>query len=169
MADWKNNVIPQGDIADALERVVSALDPTDTTKVDGYQLPQKRMAYVLDLLADKIEAEGGLYAKVPLHICTSAEYDHETLKPKIKNPDKDTFYLVPDDLSEDDMFIEWIYTGRRWEKFGTGGAAASYLSALSDVRLNDVTDGQTLVYNAELGKWVNDTFEVDCSDPGDFE
>ena len=28
---------------------------------------------------------------------------------------------------------------------------------------------QTLVYNAELGKWVNDTFEVDCSDPGDFE
>lgn len=38
-------------------------------------------------------------------------------------------------------------------KGGPGGA--STLSGLTDVDISNPTDGQTLVYNAESGKWVN--------------
>ena len=164
----KRNPIPQEDIADAIESIVKALDP-DSEPVTGYKIPEKRMAFSLYQLAEKIQTEGGLYAKVPVHVCSSSEYDHDTLKPKVKNPEKDTFYLVPDFTTSDDMFIEWIYTGRRWERWGSGGAIASYLSALADVRITDVADGQILVYNAQSEKWENTPVELDCYDESDFE
>lgn len=150
--------IPQTRIADALEEILALIDPDGQTTVDGYQLPQKRIAEMLTRLAKRIDDDGGIYAKVPTHICTSSEYDHETGKPTVKKPEKDTFYLVPDEtLGGDDMYVEWIYTGKKWERFGSGGTLASYLKGLSDVHIAAPVDGQTLVYDAELDKWVNST------------
>lgn len=38
---------------------------------------------------------------------------------------------------------------------GGGGGGSSTLAGLTDVDLTNPTDGQTLVYNATAGKWVN--------------
>lgn len=37
----------------------------------------------------------------------------------------------------------------------SGGGGSTTLSGLTDVDISNPTDGQTLVYNAESGKWVN--------------
>lgn len=41
------------------------------------------------------------------------------------------------------------------EDEGGGGGGSTTLSGLTDVDINNPTDGQTLVYNAESGKWEN--------------
>ncbi len=156
MAD-KNRQLPQAKIADALDSIVSAIDPEGSGSVEGYKLPQKRIAYILDKLAKKIDQDGGIYAKVPTHICTSGEYGVITGEPNIENPEKDVFYLVPNGTAGDDMFDEWIWDGEHWERFGSGGSLATALSTLSDVQIADIEDGQSLIYDAATGKWINAT------------
>ena len=152
-----NNRLPQAKIADALEGIVSAIDPEGSDGIEGYKLPQKRIAFILDRLAKKIDQDGGIYAKVPTHICTSGEYSVITGEPNIENPEKDTFYLVPNGTSGDDMFDEWIWDGEHWERFGSGGALATALAGLSDVQIANLEDGQSLIYDAATGKWINGT------------
>ena len=54
------------------------------------------------------------------HICSSLEYDSETRKPTVSNPDESTFYLVPAELeTSPDLFVEWIYVNNAWEMFGS--------------------------------------------------
>lgn len=54
------------------------------------------------------------------HICSSLEYDSETRKPTVSNPDENTFYLVPAEAEiSPDLFVEWIYVDNAWEMFGS--------------------------------------------------
>lgn len=152
-----NRRLPQAKIADALEEIVTAVDPDGGGGVPGYQLPQKRIAYILEKLAKKIDQDGGIYAKVPTHICTSGEYSVITGEPSVENPEKDVFYFVPNGSSSDDMFDEWIWDGEHWERFGSGGALATMLAELTDVQVNNLEDGQSLIYDATTGKWINGT------------
>ena len=48
------------------------------------------------------------------------------------------------------MYLDAIAKGG-----GGGGGGSSTLSGLTDVDISNPTNGQTLVYNAETGKWEN--------------
>ena len=155
--------LPQERIADALDYILKVIDPTWDGKVDGYYLPQNRMATQLEQLQVKIKEDGGIYAKVPIHICSSDEYNHRTGKPTIENPEANTFYLVPSGASSDDMFIEWIYNNDRWEKFGSsGGAFTASLGGLSDVELSSPEKNHALVYNPNTQTWINQELRSVC-------
>lgn len=88
------------------------------------QPPQSRVEALLQRLEDKIDeiSEGG--GKLPIHICTSSEYNPLTGIPTIQNPVEDTFYLVPDGTGNN-LYTEWIYTNGVWDYVGgtnsTGG------------------------------------------------
>lgn len=100
-------------VEDILHVILGNLDPS------VLQPPQSRVEALLQRLNEMISDFDG---KIPIHICTSGEYDHETLMPTIENPNEDEFYLVPANDSGEDMYIEWIFTqGNRWERFGSGG------------------------------------------------
>ena len=45
---------------------------------------------------------------------------------------------------------------------------ASNLNGLSDIMLTNVTDGQFLVYDAQLGYWTNKTVNVSSGSTGDL-
>ena len=61
-------------------------------------------------------------------------------------------------------------TTGRWREFESGGGGgSSTLSGLTDVDLDNPTDGQVLKYDAESGKWVNeDGGSVSVSALGDI-
>lgn len=100
-------------VEDILNVILGNLDPS------ALQPPQSRVEALLQRLNEMISDFDG---KIPIHICTSGEYDHETLMPTIEDPNEDEFYLVPAEDSGEDMYIEWIFTeGNRWERFGSGG------------------------------------------------
>ena len=163
MASEKQYNLPQERIADALDYILKIIDPTWDGKVDGYGLPQKRMATQLERMEVKIKEDGGIYAKVPMHICSSDEYDHETGIPTIENPVADTFYLVPNNDYGDDMFVEWIYKDERWERFGSGGSVvAADLGGLRDVYLTDPGENNALVYNPSTHMWINKELQSVC-------
>ena len=162
MANTKQ-ALPQERIADALDYILKVIDPTWDGKVDGYGMPQKRMATQLERMEVKIKEDGGIYAKVPIHICTRDEYNPRTGKPTIEDPETNAFYLVPSGSSADDMFVEWIYTGERWEKFGSSGSAfVSDLGGLSDVYLTEPAENHALVYNPATQMWVNQELRDVC-------
>ena len=159
--------IPQSKIADALDVIVQMIDPDGASDVDGYLLPQKRIAAQLKRLAQKIEQEGGIYAKIPMHICTEDEYSRITGEPTVETPEKDVFYLVPNGTSGDDMYEEWVWNGEHWERFGTGGALATTLAGLTDVSLADVENGNALVYDGVLNRWINKELRSFCFEQQD--
>lgn len=53
-----------------------------------------------------------------------------------------------------------ICNGTAWVTLGDGGGGADTLATLPDVSLSNLQNGQTLVYNAGLNKWVNNV----CND-----
>lgn len=71
----------------------------------------------VDTLVDDLQDQIDAINNFAIHICSSSEYDPDTLIPTIQNPTENTFYLVPDG-SGDDMYNEWIYINNAWEKFG---------------------------------------------------
>lgn len=116
-------------VEDILNVILGNLDPS------ALQPPQSRVEALLQRLNEMISDFDG---KIPIHICTSTEYDHSTLMPTIEDPDENTFYLVPAVDSGDDMYLEWIFTeGNRWERFGSGGGAITIKQ--SDWNQNDST------------------------------
>lgn len=60
-----------------------------------------------------------------IHICGNEEYNSQTLKPTVEEPEENIFYLVPNSGSTDDLFDEWIYINDEWEKFGVGKVGAT--------------------------------------------
>lgn len=113
---------PQNRIDKALDKIAESLGSDDVVK-GVYPLPLKKIADTVEGIAAKIEADGGLYAKVPTRICGSDDYDHETGEPTIENPEENVFYLVPSTSTlSDDMFDEWVYVNGGWERFGSGGS-----------------------------------------------
>lgn len=115
--------------------------------------PQSREESLLLQVLDKIGGGG-----VSIHICSSDEYNHYTLVPTVTNPDSKTFYLVPAASAGTDIYDEWMYVNYNWEKFGSGGAVViSYLTSLNDVDIYSPSNGQALVYDSTLGKWINDS------------
>lgn len=75
---------------------------------------------------------GGL----PIHICTSDEYNHQTGFPTVSSPDKETLYLVPaSPTSTGNLFNEWVYVNSTWEKVG----AVDIEIPQSDWTQNDTT------------------------------
>lgn len=94
------------------------------------------------LLLNKIKAAGG-GGNLPIHICTSSEYNHVTLMPTIEDPDENTLYLAPSG-SNIDMFVEWLYVDDHFEKFG------GPVSALPSVTSED--DGDVLM--VVNGSWA---------------
>lgn len=61
----------------------------------------------------------GNVGTLPVHICSSSEYDPTTRVPTIQNPVSDAFYLVPAaDPDTSDLYVEWIFTNNAWEVFG---------------------------------------------------
>lgn len=149
--------LPQARIANALDYILHIIDPTWDGDIEGYRLPQKRIASQLEALQARIAEEGGIYAKVPMRVCGPDEYDSTTGEPTIENPEPNTFYLTPSGAIGDDVFIEWTYTNGKWEKFGSGGGAevVTYLGNLKDVALNNPAQYHALVYDAESHKWEN--------------
>ena len=64
-----------------------------------------------------LEEKGG---SLPIHICTSDEYDHSTGVPTISSPDEGTLYLVPaSSATTGNLFDEWVYVDSAWEKVGS--------------------------------------------------
>lgn len=116
--------------------------------------PQSREESLLLQILDKMSGGG---AGISIHICSSDEYNPYTLVPTVTNPDSETFYLVPAASGGNDIYDEWMYVDYNWEKFGSGGAVAIfYLSSLNDVDIYNPSNGQVLVYNSALEKWIND-------------
>lgn len=68
-----------------------------------------------------------------LHICTSTEYDPETRVPTITSPNSLTMYLVPSkDPGGNDLFVEWVYVNRTWERFGSASVDLSQYAKIDD-------------------------------------
>ena len=68
-----------------------------------------------------------------LHICTSTEYDPETLVPTITSPNALTMYLVPsEEPGGNDLFVEWVYVNRTWEMFGSASVDLSQYAKIDD-------------------------------------
>lgn len=80
--------------------------------------PQSRNEALLLRVLDKINEGGG--GSMPVHICTSDEYNHTTGVPTITNPDEGTLYLVPaSSATTGNLFDEWVYVDSAWEKVGS--------------------------------------------------
>lgn len=80
--------------------------------------PQSRNEALLLRVLDKINEGGG--GSLPVHICTSDEYDHTTGVPTISSPDEGTLYLVPaSSATTGNLFDEWVYVDSAWEKVGS--------------------------------------------------
>lgn len=76
------------------------------------------------------------------YICSSSEYNSETRKPTVSNPDGNTFYLVPaESETSSDLFVEWIYVNNKWEMFGS--ATVDLSDYITDVQI----DGNSIVNN----------------------
>ena len=123
-------------IEDTLNIMLGKLDKSHR------QEPQSRIEALLLELSEHIGQVGG---NVQIHICTSDEYNHETLVPTIDNPETNSFYLVPSGESNDDIFVEWIYTeNNQWERFG------------SSPNIGSGTTFTPFVSSAGIISWTND-------------
>lgn len=98
-------------VENILNSMLGTVDPADLLPA------QSRVEAILMALDNKIDELGDLAGKLPIHICTSSEYNQLTGIPTIADPEVDIFYLVPDGTSND-LYTEWIYTGDKWEYFG---------------------------------------------------
>lgn len=98
-------------VENILNSMLGTVDPADLLPA------QSRVEAILMSLDNKIDELGDLAGKLPIHICTSGEYNQLTGIPTIDNPEVDIFYLVPDGTGND-LYTEWIYTGDKWEYFG---------------------------------------------------
>lgn len=61
-----------------------------------------------------------------IHYCTQGEYDEETRKPTVADPDAGTLYLTPSKKPEEDnIWTEWVWdtANSRWELHGTAKVA----------------------------------------------
>lgn len=56
---------------------------------------------------------------------------------------------LPDPITREELYLKAIADN------AGGGGGSSSLAGLTDVDLTNPTDGQTLVYDATAGKWVN--------------
>ena len=146
------------------------IDGTDSSALPK---PQSREEKLLHAILDKINAGGGGEGSgsgLSMHFCTVNEYNQITGVPTIENPSETTFYLVPTGTGENDLYDEWVYVDGNWERFGSGSHVVASLASLSDVVALAPQDGQTIVYDSELGKWKNVKLQSFCLvDPDDNE
>lgn len=146
------------------------IDGTDSSALPK---PQSREEKLLHAILDKINACGGGEGSgsgLSMHFCTVNEYNQITGVPTIENPSETTFYLVPTGTGENDLYDEWVYVDGNWERFGSGSHVVASLASLSDVVALAPQDGQTIVYDSELGKWKNVKLQSFCLvDPDDNE
>lgn len=94
-----------------------------------------------------------LIAEREPYTCANGEYDPDTLQPTIEGV-SGRLYLVPTDLSDDDRYMEWLYTGDRWEKVGStaGGEIATITTDQIDAVIeSDSSDGAGLLSLPGLG------------------
>lgn len=140
---------------DKLSRVEDILHATlgDISESE-LQPPQSRVEALLQRLEDKIDeiSEGG--GKLPIHICTSSEYNPLTGIPTIQNPVEDTFYLVPDG-SGNNLYTEWIYTNGVWDYVGgtnsTGGDGSVHYDTVQSLSDGDKARARLNISAAEAG------------------
>ena len=86
---------------------------------DGGDNPQYAFEpVVVAYLISELQTQIDNINNFAIHICTTGEYDTTTYVPTIQNPQPNTFYLVPTNGSQSDLFSEWIYVNSHWEKFG---------------------------------------------------
>lgn len=73
----------------------------------------KYVGHLVNLVKDDLSN-----TSLPIHICSSEEYDPETKKPTVSDPEPNVFYMVPTgDTEGDDLFRTWSYMDGRWELF----------------------------------------------------
>ena len=115
--------------------------------------PQSRNEALLLRVLDKINEGGG--GSLPIHICTSDEYDHTTGVPTVSSPDEGTLYLVPaSSATTGNLFDEWVYVDSAWEKVGSVNVDVDV--PVQDVQVNGVSvlDAQG-VANVPVGSKSN--------------
>lgn len=70
------------------------------------------------------------------HVCTSGEYDPDTLTPTIASPTPSVFYLVPTG-EPSDPHLEWLWNGSAFEQVGTN---AGVLDPVTTDQIDAVVD-----------------------------
>lgn len=133
-----------------VEAILQAI--IDGTDISQLQPPQSRNEILLLQILNKIEniSAGG---SIPVHVCTSSEYDSETRIPTITNPEPETFYLVPNEENEaNNLFVEWVYIDDAWEKFFEVKTVAPECGMTDDVRLALLTIAQHVAYIDDQGR-----------------
>lgn len=86
-----------------------------------------------------------------VHVCTAQEYNSETGVPTIQNPDTSTFYLVPGGESNN-LYIEWVYVGNAWERFGSADIDLSGYALNEDIPVVKGS-GTASVQNKQVGSF----------------
>jgi hypothetical protein len=75
-------------------------------------------------------------------------------------------------LRTTDSHVQWSYAGEDWQNLmelpkkslmGLKGGGANYLKDIQDTRFTNLTNGQTLVYDSSLKRWVNGSVSVDLA------
>lgn len=93
---------------------------------------------------------GGGSRNLPIHICSSSEYDAETHVPTISSPSTDMFYLVPaPNGTSPDMFIEYIYVNDDWEVFGSVSIDVTQFAKDDEVMKLADYDSETWTFTLE--------------------
>lgn len=81
---------------------------------------------------------------------------YEALLRSPQKPNNDTLYFI----SEPDSNDADLYLGSKLIAGGSGSEIIASLAGLSDIIFSsDLADGQILVYDASLGKWVNSSLD----------
>lgn len=99
----------------------------------------------LEALEDKVDALHGF----EIVFLTTGEYDPETGIPTILGPQEGTLYLVPSGESAPNLWIEWLWTGEAWEKFGSASIDLSNYVQKTDYATSTV--GGVIIADANYG------------------
>jgi hypothetical protein len=120
------------------------------------------VAYLISELQEQIDNINNF----AIHICVSGEYDPLTYVPTIQNPQANTFYFVPTNGGQNDLFAEWIYVSNHWEKFGlaTVDLSGYYTKTEADALLADKADTDDVYTKTETDALLFD--KADASDLG---
>lgn len=141
-------------VENILNSMLGKVDPADLLPA------QSRVEAILMALDNKIDELGDLAGKLPIHICTSGEYNQLTGIPTIENPEVDIFYLVPDGTGND-LYTEWIYTGDKWEYFGEKSQRA--IDAADEARESATSAAES----AAAAQAVKDSIPADYTELSD--
>lgn len=141
-------------ITDQLALIIDTLDRLNKSKTSTYGLPIEDRVYTISKQLSQLVDSG--FGDLPIHICSSDEYDHTTDIPTVTNPEENIFYLVPNlDPNTGDMFVEYVYVNDNWELFGSGGGISGNLDA-GDIEFDD----ETAYSKGSVGYAINDIKEL---------